>query len=286
MSETTAKELKTDLYRASYSINTIALPTASADDLDQYLTQKIDVAPEFYAGSNFILNIEGLNDLSLLDFEKLKEIGLKHNIVIIGVSGITDTNDIIKLQNKGIRVINANRFAKTVDIQNNTSKVIVKTLEVKVPVEVQMPYEVKVPVEIPVNSPLVLVTRPIRSGETINAPGNSVIVFGSVNDGARIIASHHIIVFGDVLRGELFAGAPRNQDDIGMPDAFIYTTGTFDPNIVAIAGQYQTAEEIERDQLIGPINNNNKNIVVSLEGISLKYWNTKDFKPKKATKGY
>lgn len=54
--------------------------------------------------------------------------------------------------------------------------------------------------------------KTIRSGQSINYPGNIVIV-GDVNPGAEIYAAGNIIVFGN-LRGDVHAGTNGNEKAI------------------------------------------------------------------------
>ncbi len=80
----------------------------------------------------------------------------------------------------------------------------------------------------------VLVDRPLRSGQRVYAPGD-LIVLESVSHGAELIAGGNIHVYGP-LRGRALAGA---HGDAG---ARIFSTN-LDPELVAIAGVYRTAEQ-------------------------------------------
>ena len=51
----------------------------------------------------------------------------------------------------------------------------------------------------------ILVQKSLRSGQTVEFPGN-VVILGDVNPGAEIIAGGHIVVMG-ALRGVVHAGA-------------------------------------------------------------------------------
>lgn len=265
-----------DIVRASYSIVTISLKSSSLDALNSLLCNKIDPNAQAYYNRAVILDISEIYDLKSIDYFKIKQCLQEHNLFLIGVSGLITEDDVAFMQAQDIPVVNANKFAKARE-ENLEPKVIVKTLKVQVPIEKQIPYEVKVPVEIETHAPLKMVHRNIRSGETIAANGNSVVIFGSVNAGSRIIASHNVIIFGDVKGGQIFAGNPKDQYDPGYEDAIISVSGQFNPAFVAIAGNYQTAEDMEKDPLIGPIANNCHEIVVSLQGRSLRYSKFKEF---------
>jgi len=56
------------------------------------------------------------------------------------------------------------------------------------------------------------VRKTIRGGQSINYPGN-VVIIGDVNPGAEVIAGGNIIVLG-TLRGHVFAGSGGNDNAI------------------------------------------------------------------------
>ncbi len=270
--------------RTGFSLNVLELPRGLLSDLSTVLAHKIAPNQAAYRQRAFVLDVSAVADLTTLDFAALQAQCREYEIFLIGVCGITDEKSAQLLADKQIPLINSNKYARVRE-ENLEPKVVVKEVEVKVPVEVpvevKVPYEVRVPVEVPVNQPLTVVTRTIHSGETIAAPGNSVVVFGSVGPGARIVASHHIIVFGDIKGGEVYAGSPSNAQDPGYSQAFIYASGKFNPSIISIAGNYQTAEDMESDPLIGPLQGKDVSVVVSLEGTALHYWQVNDFAPQR-----
>lgn len=289
MTDTIIEEKSAQAYaggisRTGFSLNVIDLQSGSLDDLPLILQQKIAPNHEAYRHHSFVLDISRISNLNSLDFAALQQQCLEYQIYLIGVCGVTSEDAAALLAQKGIPLVNTNKYARVRE-ENLKPKVVVEKVEVKVPVEVpvevKVPYEVKVQVPVPVNQPLTVVNRTVHSGETISAPGNSVVVFGSVGSGARIIASHHIIVFGDIKGGEVYAGSPRDASDPGYTEAFIYSAGKFNPSLVSIAGNYQTAEDMESDPLIGPLQGKDVCVVVSLEGTSLRYWQADEFAPKK-----
>lgn len=76
----------------------------------------------------------------------------------------------------------------------------------------------------------------IRSGQQIYAKNRDLIVVGSVNHGAEVIADGHIHVYGSLL-GKALAGAG------GGEDVSIFAQ-RFKPQMVAIAGYYKILEEL------------------------------------------
>ena len=85
-----------------------------------------------------------------------------------------------------------------------------------------------------VPSTAMMVDRPVRAGVQVYARGRDLIVNAVVNPGAEVIADGHIHVYAS-LRGRAIAGAH------GDAKARIFVM-VMEPELVAIAGVYQTAE--------------------------------------------
>ncbi len=78
--------------------------------------------------------------------------------------------------------------------------------------------------------PAMVVDQPVRAGTRIWAQGSDLIVIGTVNPGAEVIADGNIHVYGRLL-GRAIAGG---QSEAG---ARVFASH-FDPELVAIAGYY------------------------------------------------
>lgn len=78
--------------------------------------------------------------------------------------------------------------------------------------------------------PAMVVDQPVRSGSRIWAQGTDLIIVGTVNPGAEVIADGNIHVYGRLL-GRAIAGG---QAEMG---ARVFATH-FDPELVSIAGYY------------------------------------------------
>ncbi len=101
-----------------------------------------------------------------------------------------------------------------------------------------------------------LVTQPVRSGSRIYAEGADLIVTGTVNPGAEVIADGNIHVYG-ALRGRAIAGANEN------PDARVFALN-FDPELIAIAGFYAVREGLTGAPIGKPVQ-------VRLDGEALRF---------------
>jgi septum site-determining protein MinC len=77
-----------------------------------------------------------------------------------------------------------------------------------------------------------LITRPIRSGQRVYAPGGDLVILAQVSSGAEIMADGHIHVYG-TLRGRALAGVK----------------GTFcrdlQAELVSVAGHYRISENMD-----------------------------------------
>lgn len=92
------------------------------------------------------------------------------------------------------------------------------------------------PANIPPQPPAaaMVVDRPLRSGQQVYARGRDLVVLAMVNPGAEVIADGHVHVYAP-LRGRALAGAR------GDAQARIFAL-VFEPELVSVAGVYQTAE--------------------------------------------
>lgn len=268
-SDAETKRLKgVNLSRTGYSFNTITLPGGSTAELAALLEEKIAPNREAYLNSPVVIDIARVADLEKLNYEELAQTCRKYGMFLLGLSGALTESQASYLYSRDIPLVNSNRYARVRE-QNFRPKVITQTFEVKVPIKIPVPYEVKVP-EYHTPEEMLTIRRHVRSGESISARGSSVTVFGSVSSGARVIASHNVIIFGD-LYGEIYAGSPKNTDDPGDPKSFIFVLGRFSPTFVAIAGNYQTADDMEQDAADSPLKGHRQSLLVSLDGKALKY---------------
>ncbi|MES2365996.1 MAG: septum site-determining protein MinC [Pseudomonadota bacterium] len=87
-----------------------------------------------------------------------------------------------------------------------------------------------------------VIDKPLRSGQQIYAPGD-LVVLGLVSFGAEVIAGGSIHIYAP-LRGRALAGVH------GDHEARIFCT-CFEPELIAVAGIYRTAENPLPDNVLG-----------------------------------
>ncbi|MGO4403535.1 septum site-determining protein MinC [Bosea sp. RAF48] len=90
---------------------------------------------------------------------------------------------------------------------------------------------------VPQALPSLVVTQPVRSGQSVIFAEGDVTIVGSVASGAEVIAGGSIHVYG-TLRGRAMAGT------IGNAEARIFCR-KLEAELVAIDGYYKTAEDLE-----------------------------------------
>jgi septum site-determining protein MinC len=86
-------------------------------------------------------------------------------------------------------------------------------------------------------APSLMVTQPVRSGQSVIFPEGDVTIVGSVASGAEIVAGGSIHVYG-TLRGRAMAGT------MGNATARIFCR-KLEAELIAIDGFYKTAEDME-----------------------------------------
>ena len=82
-----------------------------------------------------------------------------------------------------------------------------------------------------------IVTEPVRSGQSVVFPKGDVTVLGAVSSGAEVLAGGSVHVYG-TLRGRAIAGA------VGRSNARIFCR-RFDAELVSIDGFYKTADQMD-----------------------------------------
>lgn len=88
-------------------------------------------------------------------------------------------------------------------------------------------------------TPSIIVTQPVRSGQSLFFPEGDVTIVGSVASGAEVVAGGSIHVYG-TLRGRALAGT------MGNASARIFCS-RLEAELLAIDGFYKTAEDMESE---------------------------------------
>ncbi len=210
-----------DLKGSILSLTVLKLHSDNIADTKKALASKIQQAPNFFAGIPVVLEPKiALQDPTYLAL--LVEFLHQQQMIPIGIR--TESNNIItQAQYAGLAVFpfdtkrksgkKSSKELKTVDKESSGLKTAMR------------------------------VQGSVRSGQQIVAKDRDLIVNGSVNPGAEIIADGNVHVFGKIL-GKVFAGAS------GETSARIYAKH-LNPELICIAGSYQLSEDIAEEYKTG-----------------------------------
>ncbi|HEV2571382.1 MAG TPA: septum site-determining protein MinC [Beijerinckiaceae bacterium] len=203
----------------------LALALTPEQPFEDWLTRLDHLASRstgFFRRRPVVLDINGLD----IDRSQLRELIDKlgeRNVRIMGIEGARPSMlgaDLPPAMADG-------RPASDIEVPSDDQGVEAKPPEAAIPA-VPLP---------PKASPSMLVTQPVRSGQSLIFPEGDVTVVGSVASGAEIIAGGSVHVYG-ALRGRVMAGT------MGHASARIFCS-KLEAELIAIDGYYQTAEDIK-----------------------------------------
>ena len=219
----------------------LALKTADIAALQAALQQRFDAAPEFFAGDAVVLDLRRLDDDARLDVNalatwltglRLRPIGVVANEAQAGWAAASlprldshaaprkpPTAEAAEAADSSRAVPQPGSAAPGTAPPSARSGAIAGAAQPQAEAE-------------PAHATL-LIDKPLRSGQRVYTPGD-LIVLDVVSHGAEIIAGGNIHVYAP-LRGRALAGAH------GAEGARIFST-CFEPELVAIAGVYRTAD--------------------------------------------
>jgi septum site-determining protein MinC len=211
----------------------LAITRYNAKGLREQLQEKIDQAPQFFANSPILINLEKLEnpeDLKKPDalLKDCRELGLQP----LGFSGVPES-----LQ----KAINASGLPVLSTPNERALKIPKAVAEIKVERVVETVVETVV--ERVIEEKLVqrqskVITRPIRSGQQIYAEGADLIVLAQVSEGAEVLADGNIHIYG-TLRGRALAGVKGDET------ARIFCH-QLEAELVSIAGNFMLQESLPK----------------------------------------
>ncbi|MGE4502196.1 MAG: septum site-determining protein MinC [Thiomicrospira sp.] len=204
------------------SVSVLRLFTDEFELIKQELDTKIAQAPDFFSGLTVV--IEPVMDQMKPTFlALLVEYFHQKRMVLIGVR--TDVAEIMEqVTYAGLAVLEPLRRGGA---------------EHDVPADEDILSTTVLPEASQTISGALFVEGAVRSGQQIYAQGRDLIIRGSVNPGAEVVADGHIHIYG-VLKGRAFAGSSGNDK------ARIYVK-QLDAEMVCIAGLYQIADDIKAE---------------------------------------
>ena len=206
--ETKSVALKGDLF----SISVIEITQPNLDHFSKDLQVLIKEAPNFFNHTPIVLDLHKLTTLN----KTLSEIVIclkEKKFIVVGIRG---GNEHFKKQAlaQGIPILSKFRSQEP-------------TLATR-----QMSVETK-PIIKPKATQSKIIETPIRSGQQYYAAEGDLIILSSVSEGAEVLASGNIHIYG-TLRGRALAGVEGNQ-------AARLFVSKLEAELISIAGVYTTA---------------------------------------------
>lgn len=219
-----------ELKSGQFTLPNLRLLDADMNQFADQLEQQVQMAPSFFQNTPVVIDLGQLSQQSAdVDFALLVGLMRGQGMIPIGIRGGTSRQQ---------ELAELMELAVLSEPQKNDRS---KTASAKKPIDKN---KASTPVALkPQGSKLV--TRPVRSGQRIYAPGGDLIITAQVSSGAEVIADGNIHVYG-TLRGRALAGVKGNRN------ARIFCH-KLQAELIAIAGQYLVNESLTQDQMTQPV---------------------------------
>lgn len=199
-----------DLKSASLTLVALVVKSTRLSDLAEQLKIRLGPSTEFFNHDPVLIDLSQVHDSpEPLDFPGLIELMRSYSMVPVAVRGGSPAQ------------IDAAQAAGLCAVPPQESPVPARAASVaSAPVAAR--------------ASIMVVDRPLRSGQQVYAKGADLVILALVNHGAEVIADGSIHVYAP-LRGKAIAGAT------GDVNARIFTT-CMEPELISIAGIYQTTD--------------------------------------------
>ena len=191
----------------NFSLLTLQLLDPDMDAIAAQLADKVNQAPDFFQNAPVVIDLNRLaNSQASVDFPLLVGIMRGYRMVPIGVrGGNAAQNEMAEMMD--LAILSKDRRQIPEPEGDAQPDKVVPTITNR------------------------LIARPVRSGQRFYAQGGDLIIMGSVNSGAEVLADGNIHVYG-FLRGRAHAGVK------GDAKARIFCQ-SLQPELISIAGRYR-----------------------------------------------
>ena len=204
-----------ELKAAAFSLPVLRLLHGDLRSIGEQLGAKVRQAPAFFRHAPVVIDLSSLPEGDRVEFPLLLQLLRDHSLIPVGIRGGTPAQN-RAAQGEQLTVLNES---------------------VHPPHPTDSPHR---PAEKEPAAPnFKIVTRPVRSGQRIYAPGGDLSITAPVSSGAEIMADGNIHVYGP-LRGRALAGMR------GDLNARIFCQH-LEAELVSIAGHYRVSESIPRE---------------------------------------
>jgi len=212
-----------ELRSAALTLVAVVLKTSDLAVLAQELAERVAITPDLFDNDAVAIDLSRVREEGApIDFGALIHLLRSHRLVPVAVRGGSPEQ---------MAAANAAGLAEAPDMPrpqpSRDSDPVTLTECVR---EVQLPAR-----------PVMIIDKPLRSGQQVYARGGDLVVLSLVSFGAEVIADGSIHVYAP-LRGRALAGAK------GDTAARIYTT-CMQAQLLSIAGVFRTGEAAVPAQL-------------------------------------
>jgi septum site-determining protein MinC len=252
-----------ELRSAAMTLVVVALQTTDMAAIERELTARFADTPDLFSHDPVVIDVsQAEGDPLALDYFRLAELLRRFNMVAAAVRGGSPEQMAAALK-VGLgeapeAVVHAPRAVPHIEAVEAAEPVPEKSsAPVAVPDFAAPPSAEVKSEQLVAAAPTLIIDRPLRSGQQVYARGGDLVVLGTVNFGAELIADGSIHVYGP-LRGKAIAGARGNTS------ARIFST-CMEPELISIAGTYRTTDNPLPAEVIG------KPAQIRLDGERLVY---------------
>ncbi len=217
-----------ELKAATFTLPVIRLLGVDMDAVADQLGVKVDQAPDFFRNTPVVIDLSGLTQGSgELEFPLLVGLMRGFGMIPVGIRGGTEEQ---------------HEAAQAMELAILGDAFVRRTpppREPATPASSRPAATRTAPEEAAPTASQRLVTRPVRSGQRVYAPGGDLSVIAPVSNGAELMADGNIHVYGP-LRGRAMAGMK------GDTSARIFCQD-LQAELISVAGHYRISENIPEE---------------------------------------
>lgn len=203
-------------------VNVLALQSSDVAAIGTALKQKREISPVLSRGP-IILDCQGISaECQNIDLKMLADVIREADFIPVGLRNFPEEFSEQAAQ-AGWAILRPGAAARST--------------QTSIPVEITPTPPVINSVTNPVQSHLVLVDKPVRSGQQVCALQGDIVVLQHTSAGSELLAAGSVHVYGS-LRGRVLAGI------LGDTQARIFCQ-KLEAELVAIAGRYRLLDEVD-----------------------------------------
>ncbi len=217
-----------ELKAATFTLPVIRLLGVDMDGVADQLGIKVEQAPDFFRNTPVVIDLSGLPPgAGQIEFPLLVGLMRGFGMIPVGIRGGTEEQH-QAAEAMELAILGDAFVRRTPPRETSNQPEPRPTPRPVTPAQT--------PAEEPASASQRLVTRPVRSGQRVYAPGGDLSVIAPVSHGAELMADGNIHVYGP-LRGRAMAGMK------GDTSARIFCQD-LQAELLSVAGHYRISENI------------------------------------------